>query len=93
MESSRPRNRGDKARLVSESLSLSGHSVHCFSFWYHMYGVSVGTLNVYKSTNGSMPGAIMWQLTGNQGNRWQQAHLPISSSVSFNVSFGVCGDD
>ena len=92
IESSQPRHRGDKAWLLSESLSLTGHSVHCFSFWYHMYGVSVGTLNVYKSTNGSLPGSIQWKLSGNQGNTWKQAHLPVSSTVAFNVSVG-CGDD
>lgn len=92
IESSQPRHRGDKAWLLSESLSLTGHSVHCFSFWYHMYGVSVGTLNVYKSTNGSLPGSIQWTLSGNQGNTWKQAHLPVSSTVAFNVSVG-CVDD
>ena len=87
IESSRPRNRGDKAWMLSESLAATGHSVHCFSFWYHMYGLNMGTLSVYKSTNGSLPGNVLWQLAGNQGNSWKQARFPVSSTTVFSVSF------
>ncbi|KAK7098915.1 hypothetical protein V1264_003130 [Littorina saxatilis] len=92
IESSKPRRRGDKAWLLSESLRKTGNSVHCFSFWYHMYGVSVGTLNVYLSTNGSLPGAIQWKLSGNQGGSWSQARFPVNSSADFSMVFeGVTG--
>lgn len=36
---------GDKARLVSPDYSPSGPQ--CLEFWYSMYGVDTGTLNVY----------------------------------------------
>lgn len=86
IETSQPRQAGDKALLLSESLTGTGNTAHCFSFWYHMYGTSVGTLNVYIVSNGSLPGTLNWHLSGNQDNAWRQGRFPITSSVEFNVS-------
>ncbi|KAK7473655.1 hypothetical protein BaRGS_00035133, partial [Batillaria attramentaria] len=92
IESSRPRNRGDRAWLQSESLRRTGRSPRCFSFWYHMYGISVGTFNVYVATNGTRPGNLTWSLSGNQGNLWKQARFTVQSPVDFNlVMEGIVG--
>ena len=45
---------GYQARLLSPQIDVAGpKSTNCtFQFWYHMYGVGIGTLNVHvKSTD------------------------------------------
>lgn len=37
---------GDRALLLSEIFSPSNKG-QCFTFWYHIYGQDVGTLNLY----------------------------------------------
>ena len=55
IEASAPRRQGDIARLLSQSYSPST-GAQCVEFWYNMYGVGTGTLNVYM------------QIGGNRGN-------------------------
>ncbi|XP_061181247.1 MAM and LDL-receptor class A domain-containing protein 1-like [Saccostrea echinata] len=54
----------------------------CLYFKYHMYGVTINTLNINVSTNGFNNQRIWWRY-GDQGNRWHQAAmtLPRSSSL------------
>lgn len=85
IETSAPRRRGQKAQLMSVSQPPTGISGKCFKFWYHMYGRTMGTLNVYSSQNVSA-NTLLWTLSGNQGNRWNSAQLSITSTQSYNVS-------
>ena len=34
---------GQEARLISAPITNTDHNIQCFKFWYHMYGVDVGT--------------------------------------------------
>ena len=43
------RRQGDKARLVSSVVQMTGS--FCLEFWFHMNGAHVGTLNVYRQVN------------------------------------------
>ncbi|KAI8512343.1 MAM domain, meprin/A5/mu [Branchiostoma belcheri] len=70
---------GKKARLKSRSISSRGD--FCLEFYYHMYGSSVGTLNVYRDR--SYSGNRVWSMSGNQGNAWQRASVDFSSSSSY----------
>lgn len=55
---------GDNAKL---QLSVSrSNSSSCLTFYYHMYGGSMRTLNVY---NGNV---IIFSKSGSQGNRWRK---------------------
>uniref|UniRef100_H2YIR2 MAM domain-containing protein n=1 Tax=Ciona savignyi TaxID=51511 RepID=H2YIR2_CIOSA len=52
----------------------------CITFWYHMYGPSIGTLNLEikrwgKSTDGPDEWKLIWAETGTQGNMWKQARV------------------
>ena len=80
IETSSPRRIGDIARLESSSASYSG--AYCFSFWYHMYGSSIGSLNIYTQQGGSVAMQRKWRLQGNQGNRWHKAEVDLNSTSS-----------
>ncbi|VDI19167.1 Hypothetical predicted protein [Mytilus galloprovincialis] len=85
--------KGDKARIWS--MTTSSTKGQCISFWYNMYGVSIGTLNVYIADNstGTEQTKLVWSLSGNQGNTWHIANVPLSDLQSMKVIFeGIAGD-
>lgn len=47
IDASTPRKLGDKAILRSQVFSRTAGSGRCLTFWYHMAGSGIGTLNVY----------------------------------------------
>ena len=62
IETSSPRRLGDKANLV---LTVPNNGeMSCLSFYYHMYGASVGTLNVYSGNS------KVFNTSGQQSNYW-----------------------
>lgn len=76
-EASRPRRVRDVARLLTPVFTASAGQ--CLTFWFHMYGRTMGTLNIYAAPNATNPafGSPIWSLSGNQGNLWQQEYVPI----------------
>ena len=85
-EVSSPVGTGDRARLRSQMFTTMGSQARCLVFWYHMYGISIGTLRVILATNFTGE-TTLWELSGNQGNKWLQGRLQIKSNADFNVSF------
>ena len=61
---------GDVARLVSPQIQSNGNST-CMVFYYHLYGHSIGSLRVKVGDQ------VLWQLSGNQGNNWYKATVPL----------------
>ena len=74
---------GAKARLNSPRFPSTSGS--CLQFYYHMYGATIGTLNVYVKVS-SWWNTKVWSKTGNQSDSWNIAQVPIRSFFSFNVS-------
>ena len=68
---------GQIARLVSPTLS----SGKCLQFYYHMWGKTIGELNVYVQEVGSTS-EIVWQLTGTQVDQWKLGVVPLSGRTS-----------
>lgn len=69
IETSSPRRAGDNAKL---ELSLCGNGdVACLTFYYHMYGATVGTLTVFSGNT------VVFRASGNQGNYWIKAQRSI----------------
>ena len=69
IETSSPRRQGDNAIL---QVSVSGNgAAACLVFFYHMYGVTIGTLNVYSGNE------LIFKVSGNQGNYWIRARKTI----------------
>ncbi len=62
IEASSPRKPGENAKLVVTVPNNGKQS--CLSFYYHMYGASAGTLNVYSGN------IKVFSASGNQGNDW-----------------------
>ena len=88
IEASLPRRRGDKARLVSEYFPPTGFRGRCVKFAFHMYGVAMGTLNLYVKTGaGNQSETLIWSNSGDHGNIWfPTAQAPIVSSRPYAVS-------
>ena len=69
IEASTPRLEGDNAKLV---LSLPGNGEPgCLSFYYHMYGKNMGTLNVFIGNR------TVFTESGDHGNIWIKADRTI----------------
>uniref|UniRef100_A0A8C9EPS2 MAM domain-containing glycosylphosphatidylinositol anchor protein 1 n=1 Tax=Pavo cristatus TaxID=9049 RepID=A0A8C9EPS2_PAVCR len=92
IEASRPRVTGDKARLISPLYNITA-KYYCVSFYYHMYGKHIGSLNLLvRVRNKRAIDTQVWSLSGNRGNMWQQAHVPINPPGPFQIIFeGVRG--
>lgn len=93
-ESSLPYKTGDKAVFSSIRLpptSSVGTNTGgiakgvCVSFWYHMYGPHVGTLNAYADTYGKS--SLRWTKKGTQTNKWKQGSFYIDTLYDFLLSF------
>ena len=59
-------------------------------FWYHMYGSTIGRLNVRMQTSGSSAQRTVWSKSGNQGNKWIRAVVYLGNSTTLTKLFRVC---
>ncbi|XP_013875970.1 MAM domain-containing glycosylphosphatidylinositol anchor protein 1 isoform X1 [Austrofundulus limnaeus] len=101
IEASRPRAQGDKARLLSPLFNVSsvkgpkgsGRMPYCVSFYYHMKGKHIGTLNVLLRVRSIAPvDSVVWTKSGHQGPVWRKASVDISPSGPFQIVFeGIRG--
>ncbi|XP_077978867.1 MAM and LDL-receptor class A domain-containing protein 1-like [Glandiceps talaboti] len=59
----------------------------CISFWYHMYGSTVGTLTLWQERLG-WPSTRLWTKTGTHGNQWHLAQAWVDQSdIQFQLHF------
>lgn len=86
-EASNPRQTGDRAHLVSPSLTGD----FCVQFYYHMYGSSMGTLRVLR-LRGSQR-TIVGAFTGDRGNVWHLANIDLPAAQIQQVKFGSSLND
>ncbi|PSN54331.1 hypothetical protein C0J52_10678 [Blattella germanica] len=63
----------------------SPDSPMCMRFWTHMYGNGIGTLSILLSDTKENKEKMLWSLSGEAGNAWYQAELPISSPNPFMI--------
>ncbi|XP_041365734.1 MAM and LDL-receptor class A domain-containing protein 1-like [Gigantopelta aegis] len=86
VESSAPRKRNDKARIISRAILPAKATDGCiFTFYYHMYGVGTGTLSVYTQTQSGGYRTQVWTKSGNRGDFWERASVPLSSTQTFQI--------
>ncbi|XP_071492677.1 MAM and LDL-receptor class A domain-containing protein 2-like isoform X11 [Diadema antillarum] len=92
IETSSPRYSGQDARLTSPAQYRYGPQ--CLTFWYHMYGGTINSLNVYKSASSTSSGGdVLFSRTGQVGDVWNEAQVTMNNNTQpFYITFeGVCG--
>lgn len=91
IETSSPAQLGWKARLKSPSLSPQAR---CLKFWYHMYGVGMGTLNVKVLNIITSRESQVFSKSGDQLNKWREAQITVSASNNYRIIFeGIRGNN
>lgn len=81
LESSYPRSRGESVRFESPYVVSS---YQCVTFWYHMWGKRIGRLNVFLANRlGSEK--LLWRLSGDQGNSWNEGRIRVNRGFAFKV--------
>lgn len=79
IETSSPRQYGDIAKLDFSVPSSDKGKLSCLKFYYHMYGDTVNTLNVYNGNT------TIFTKSGNHGNQWMVTK--VSMTLQSNVSY------
>lgn len=85
-----------KVNLVSPCIDLTSATSPSLSFWYHMYGVSMGELHLDIFANGVWNNDVITAISGNQGNQWLQANTNLTAYIGgkINIRFrGQTGPD
>ena len=77
-----PASSGDQTSIESPSLLAI---YNCLSFWYHMFGVEVGSLSVFLTTNSSIVDISVRNITGNHGNYWRYMEIDVNIDSVFKV--------
>lgn len=81
-----------KAIITSRCFDLTRVRNPAVMFRYHMYGSTMGTLQLQVSVNNSSFWSTIWTKTGDQGNSWKTAYINLSSYASnTNVRFRFVG--
>ena len=67
----------------------------CLEFYYHMYGVHIGSLRVYRQqAEDRTQRTQLWQKSGQQGNKWEKARFDVDvqngNRVSPECSSALC---
>ena len=73
---------GEKARLILGDISAGHLGFKCLTFYYHMFGGSVGTLNVYQYTKRR-------QRKAGPGLIWSQTGMSRPNLYSYNHGFDI----
>ncbi len=77
---------GAKARIM-KTYPKTPSTGNCLTFWYMMYGSSLGTLNVYQKVGNNL-GSAIWSISGDQGlqRTWLRGRVTLNSTTQFSVS-------
>jgi hypothetical protein len=77
--------------IFSPCYNLGAVSTASLSFHYHMYGNTMGSLQLRLSTNGGASWQLLWSRTGNQGDIWHQATVNLNSYVGQTIQLKFDG--
>ena len=84
VEASSPNYPSKVAILNSPCLDLAAEINVDFNFAYHMYGSSMGTLELQASIDGTSWNTL-WTKSGDQGNSWYNASVSLNSYIGTSV--------
>ena len=74
--------KGEKARLISPTLL----GPQCMTFFYNMFGFTMGSLVIYIRETSRGNESIIWVQSGNKGLAWKEEHLSINEEDEYHVS-------
>ena len=81
--------------LNTPEFDLSGLSTPVISFWYHMFGNSMGSLQLQVSVNSGQSWLTIADFQGEQHwghtDAWKKITVDISTFITGNTSFPLCG--
>ena len=80
-----PQSAGDNAKLQLLLPTSLDKSTSCLTFFYHMYGSSMGTLNVF---NGD---ATIFTISGDQGYDWRKVTKTVNLGGVVSMPFFLSG--
>uniref|UniRef100_UPI00398F495B MAM and LDL-receptor class A domain-containing protein 1-like n=1 Tax=Pristiophorus japonicus TaxID=55135 RepID=UPI00398F495B len=63
---------GHSADILTPTISLTGPQCKLV-FWYHMSGVTIGSLQVFSKYGNSTQ--LLWSQSGSQGNHWRRGEV------------------
>lgn len=78
-----------EAQLTSSCIEIPGGAE--LSFYYHMYGTSIGNLSVSIFDPTQNTTNQVWTLSGDQGNQWSQATVDLSAYANRNIKVIITG--
>ncbi|CAD7679155.1 unnamed protein product [Nyctereutes procyonoides] len=94
IESSEPQVFQNRATLLSPVLNATDAGGCTFRLYYHMFGKHIYRLAIYQRVWSNTRGQLLWQIFGNQGNRWIRKQLNLSSRQPFQTLVeAFVGDD
>jgi len=67
--------------LEGACFDLNQAAIADIQFHYHMYGATMGSLELQLSTNNGVGWNTIWSRTGDQGNAWHPSTVDLSSYV------------
>ncbi|MGE5354869.1 MAG: T9SS type A sorting domain-containing protein [Deltaproteobacteria bacterium] len=71
------------ATLQSVCLKVNESADGCdMSFFYHMYGIDIGSLSLEISENAGISWSTLFQIHGNQGNHWHRKEIDLQTYKS-----------
>lgn len=83
------------AVMISPCIDLRNASSPLLTYWYHMFGTTMGDLHVDIARNGVWTNSVS-MFSGNQGNQWNQDSIDLTPFVGsiVNIRFrGITGSD
>jgi hypothetical protein len=85
-----------EAILLTPTFNLEGAEGGSLSFWYHMWGNTVGSLHVDAFSGHTVYHDLIAPIRGSHGNEWKQVTIPLDAFVGELVNFrfrGITGPD
>jgi len=73
---------GRDAWLTASCIDLTTATQPQLTFWYHMYGATMGSLTVDVFSDGAWNNNVFPTVSGNKGNQWLQGSVNLSAYVS-----------
>ncbi|CAG5126619.1 unnamed protein product, partial [Candidula unifasciata] len=84
-ESSTPQKANDTADLVSPQLPPTTEFGYCLSFWYHMHGSEMGSLQLIASYPAAS--GLLWYRSGTQKDAWIHQSIFVNLSQEYTLTF------